>query len=80
MTDARRYQVEPAWSAVSFDQQYYRGLLDKAWEEIEFAFREVRKTPGGEKNCRAIPVRGGMESWQSTTRTVPQTLQSGEMR
>jgi DNA polymerase, archaea type len=46
VTDARRYQAEPAWSAVSFDQQYYRGLLDNAWGEIEFAFREVRKTAG----------------------------------
>jgi len=40
VTDARRYQAEPVWSATTFDQTYYRGLLDKAWEEIAFAFRQ----------------------------------------
>jgi len=38
VTDARRYQVKPAWYADSFDLQYYRGLIDKAWAEISFAF------------------------------------------
>lgn len=40
VTDAKRYQAEPVWAAKTFDQQYYRGLLDKAWEEIAFAFRK----------------------------------------
>jgi DNA polymerase, archaea type len=39
VTDARRYQVETEWNAVSFDLPYYRNLLEKAWEEIAFAFR-----------------------------------------
>ena len=38
VTDARRYQVAPAWYADSFDLPFYRGLIDKAWTEIEFAF------------------------------------------
>ena len=54
VTDARRYQAEPVWSAKTFDQQYYRGLLDKAWAEIAFAFRKVRKNLEDEKNCEAI--------------------------
>lgn len=44
VTDARRYQAEPVWSARTFDQQYYRRLLDKAWEEIAFAFRQGRQS------------------------------------
>jgi len=36
--DAAKYHVDPAWSAGSFDVRYYRGLLDKAWAEIAYAF------------------------------------------
>jgi DNA polymerase I len=39
VTDARRYQAEPEWNATAFDLPYYRNLLEKAWEEIAFAFR-----------------------------------------
>jgi DNA polymerase, archaea type len=39
VTDARRYQVEPEWNATAFDLNYYRNLLEKAWEEIAFVFR-----------------------------------------
>jgi DNA polymerase, archaea type len=39
VTDARRYQVETEWNAATFDLPYYRNLLEKAWEEIAFAFR-----------------------------------------
>jgi hypothetical protein len=38
VTDARRYQVEPAWCAEKFDVLYYRELLEKAWGEIRYAF------------------------------------------
>ncbi|MGA2913669.1 MAG: type B DNA-directed DNA polymerase [Methanoregula sp.] len=38
VTDARRYQVTPAWYADSFDLPFYRGLIDKAWTEISFSF------------------------------------------
>ena len=38
VTDARRYQVTPEWCADSFDLPFYRGLIDKAWTEISFAF------------------------------------------
>jgi len=41
VTDARRYQVEPEWNAADFDLHYYRNLLEKAWEEIAFAFRTI---------------------------------------
>jgi DNA polymerase I len=36
--DARKYAIDPAWSAGSFDVRYYRELLDKAWGEISYAF------------------------------------------
>ncbi len=52
VTDAKRYQAEPVWSATTFDQQYYRGLLDKAWEEVAFAFRQ--ETP--ENYREKLPV------------------------
>jgi DNA polymerase I len=38
VTDARRYQVETEWNAAAFDLPYYRNLLEKAWEEMAFAF------------------------------------------
>ena len=37
--DARTYRVDPEWTAERFDLPYYRGLLDKAWKEISYAFR-----------------------------------------
>jgi DNA polymerase elongation subunit (family B) len=37
--DARRYSVDTEWDAVGFDYHYYHNLLEKAWEEIAFAFR-----------------------------------------
>ena len=38
--DAKRYAVDTAWDAAGFDVSYYRALLEKAWEEIAFAFRQ----------------------------------------
>ena len=38
--DAKRYSVDTAWDAAGFDVSYYRALLEKAWEEIAFAFRQ----------------------------------------
>ncbi len=37
--DARRYSVGTEWDAADFDLSYYHTLLEKAWEEIAFAFR-----------------------------------------
>jgi DNA polymerase I len=37
--DARTYRVDPEWVAERFDLAYYRGLIDKAWCEISYAFR-----------------------------------------
>ncbi len=37
--DARTYRVDPEWTAERFDLLYYRGLLNKAWKEISYAFR-----------------------------------------
>jgi DNA polymerase I len=37
--DARRYGVDPEWTAERFDPAYYRELLDRAWREISYAFR-----------------------------------------
>jgi DNA polymerase I len=45
--DARKYKVDPVWSAESFDLLYYRDLLDKAWGEISYAF--ARGTSGREQ-------------------------------
>jgi DNA polymerase I len=36
--DARRYSVDTGWDAAIFDLPYYHTLLEKAWEEIAFAF------------------------------------------
>lgn len=44
--DARTYRVDPEWTAERFDLSYYRGLLDKAWKEISYAFRW-----GGRDTC-----------------------------
>ena len=38
--DAKRYSVDTAWDAAGFDGSYYQALLEKAWEEIAFAFRQ----------------------------------------
>ncbi|MFA4861225.1 type B DNA-directed DNA polymerase [Methanoregula sp.] len=40
--DARAYQVDPVWCAKTFDIPYYRELLERAWAEIAYAFREGR--------------------------------------
>jgi len=37
--DARTYRVDPEWEAERFDLSYYRGLLDRAWNDISYAFR-----------------------------------------
>jgi DNA polymerase, archaea type len=36
--DARRYVVDTEWEAGMFDLPFYRGLLEKAWGEVEYAF------------------------------------------
>ena len=41
--DARKWEVEPERTASKFDTVYYRGLLDKAWDEAEFVFRINQK-------------------------------------
>ena len=37
--DARKWEVDPERTASKFDAAYYRGLLEKAWEEAAFVFR-----------------------------------------
>ncbi len=39
--DARRYAVDTGWDATGFDLPYYQNLLEKAWEEIAFAFQGI---------------------------------------
>jgi hypothetical protein len=41
--DARKWEVDPERTASKFDSMYYRGLLQKAWEEAAFVFT---KPPG----------------------------------
>jgi DNA polymerase I len=38
VTDAKRYQVKPEWTADSFDISFYIDLMEKAWAEISYAF------------------------------------------
>ena len=49
--DAGRYRVCPAWAAESADTAYYRGLLEKAWKEIAYAF--VRNEHTGKRGWEA---------------------------
>ncbi|MDD1691551.1 MAG: type B DNA-directed DNA polymerase [Methanoregula sp.] len=58
VTDAGRYRVEPAWCAATFDQQYYQGLLDAAWEEIRFAFGPERTGMRGNAGTPALGTFG----------------------
>ncbi len=37
--DARRHIVDPAWDAAEYDRAYYLGLVERAWDEIAYAFR-----------------------------------------
>lgn len=37
--DAARLVVDPEWDAGGIDQRYYGALVEKAWEEVAFAFR-----------------------------------------
>ena len=39
VTDAKRYCVEPAWEATTFDAGFYRTLLERAQEEILAAYK-----------------------------------------
>jgi DNA polymerase I len=39
--DARRHVVDPPWEASGADLQFYRSLLDRAWEEVAFVFGQV---------------------------------------
>jgi len=50
--DARTYRVDPAWAAGRFDGAYYRGLIEKAWNEISYAFRWDGKDACGEWNAQ----------------------------
>ncbi|MDD4136490.1 MAG: type B DNA-directed DNA polymerase [Methanoregula sp.] len=60
--DARAYGVDPAWCAERFDVPYYRQLLDRAWAEIAYAFREGRPAgtspAGGQQSTGPEPVQG----------------------
>ncbi|OPX75854.1 MAG: DNA polymerase I [Methanosaeta sp. PtaB.Bin018] len=37
--DAKRWVVEPQRTAANLDAVYHRKLLEKAWEDVEFAFK-----------------------------------------
>jgi DNA polymerase, archaea type len=57
--DARTYRVDPEWAAGTVDLPYYRGLLDKAWREISYAFRwEGQDTCGEWKAQKDLGVPG----------------------
>jgi len=48
--DARRYQVDPEWRAKTFDVPYYRSLMEKAWNDIAYAFGGRVMRPGWEEH------------------------------
>jgi DNA polymerase I len=52
--DARRYIVDTEWGAGEFDPVYYRGLLEKAWKEVEYAFPAGRPKGKREKGVTRI--------------------------
>lgn len=45
--DAATWEVSLPEEASRFDLEYYRGLMEKAWEEIAFAFRWIRAEGAG---------------------------------
>jgi len=47
VTDARRYRVEPAWCAKSFNLSFYRELIDTAYAGISFAFSRGKQERAG---------------------------------
>lgn len=57
VTDARTWTVELDWKAARFDAGYYRGLLEKAWEEVIFAVEQAERQVRG--TARPPEVRGG---------------------
>lgn len=57
--EAQRYCVAPAWEATTFDAAYYRGLLEKAYAEVAFAF-----SPGTRENK---PVTLSDEQFREST-------------
>lgn len=50
--DARVYGVDPEWAAGSFDRIYYRGLIEKAWNEIAYVFPRNGMEAGGKWDAR----------------------------
>lgn len=54
--DAERMIVDAPWEAGEADNRYYAVLLERAWEEMSFAFRRLREKPK-EKTVPIIPVR-----------------------
>jgi DNA polymerase, archaea type len=47
--DAHRYCVDMEWTAGTFDIPYYRGIMEKAWKEIAYAFDGKKQATGGKK-------------------------------
>jgi hypothetical protein len=45
--DAKKWEVDPARTALEFDAAYYRGLLEKAWEEAAFVFAWITRQAFG---------------------------------
>jgi DNA polymerase I len=45
--DAGKWLVDPVGEAAEYDLRYYRALLDKAWEEVRYAFGSLRAGGGG---------------------------------
>lgn len=48
VSDAAAWEVALPWEASHADLTYYRRLLEKAWEEVAFAFEAARRAEGAE--------------------------------
>ena len=43
--DVKKWEVDPARTASEFNADYFRKLLEKAWEEASFIFTKISTKP-----------------------------------
>jgi DNA polymerase, archaea type len=60
--DARHYGVDPEESPSSFDRAYYWDLLEKAWGEIAFVFRQIPEKNKQSARTLASASRGKLSA------------------
>jgi hypothetical protein len=65
--DARKWEVDPERTASKFDSVYYRGLLEKAWEEA--AFVSSAHMIGNEQSVNLISSPPFIKIWSESVFT-----------